>query len=96
LRYAKFEPYVLHVVNDDDAKPGFKGDVMLYDCETGEEREVTVTPALLERIQGAYGDYREAIERFCVSRQVPYFAAGVDMPFDELVLKVFRRGGFLR
>ena len=36
------------------------------------------------------------IERYCVSRQVPYFAADVDMPFDELVLKVFRSGGFLR
>ncbi len=96
LRYAKFEPYALHVVDKSDAQPGFKGDVMLYDCETGEEREVTVTPALLERIHDAYGDYRAAIERYCVSRQVPYFAADVDMPFDELVLKVFRSGGFLR
>ena len=36
------------------------------------------------------------IERFCTSRQVPYFAADIAMPFDELVLRVFRRGGFLR
>lgn len=96
LRYNKFEPYALHVVDSNEAKPNFKGDVMLYDVETGEEREVTVTPALLERIGEAYGEYRTNIERFCVSRQVPYFAADVDAPFDELVLSVFRRGGFLR
>jgi uncharacterized protein (DUF58 family) len=96
LRYNKFEPYALHVVDSSEAKPNFKGDVMLYDVETGEEREVTVTPALLERIGEAYAEYRTNIERFCVSRQVPYFAADVDTPFDELVLSVFRRGGFLR
>jgi len=27
---------------------------------------------------------------------VPYIAADVQMPFDELILRVFRRGGFLR
>lgn len=96
LRYNKFEPYALHLIDSREAKPDFKGDVVLYDVETGEEREVTVTPDLLERIQQAYGEYRTNLERFCVSRQVPYFAADVDTPFDELVLSVFRRGGFLR
>ena len=44
----------------------------------------------------AFDDYKLSIERFCTSRQVPYFAADVGIPFDELVLRVFRRGGFLR
>jgi uncharacterized protein (DUF58 family) len=96
LRYNKFEPYVLHVVDPADARPGLRGDVRIYDCETGDEREVTVTQKLLERIQQAYSDYLAEIERFCVGRQVPYFLADVDTPFDEQVLRVFRRGGFLR
>src|SRR5262249_8590680 len=37
LRYNKFEPFVLHIVDNDDAKPKVVGDVRLYDCETGEE-----------------------------------------------------------
>ena len=96
LRYNKFEPFVLHVVDPTEAKPDLKGDVRVYDCETGDEREVTVTPKLLERMQRAWGEYRDQVERFCTTRQVPYFAADVDTPFDELVLRVFRRGGFLR
>jgi hypothetical protein len=36
------------------------------------------------------------IQRFCVKNHVGYFAAEVDAPFEELVLRVFRRGGFLR
>jgi uncharacterized protein (DUF58 family) len=96
LRWNKFEPFVLHVVDQKEARPELKGDVRLYDCETGEEREVTVTDSLLDDMARAFEDYQKSIERFCTSRQVPYFAADVGKPFDELVLRVFRRGGFLR
>jgi uncharacterized protein (DUF58 family) len=96
LRYNKFEPYVLHIVEPADANPELKGDVRIYDCETGEEREITVTEDLLERMKDAFTEYRREIETHCVKNQVAYFAAGIDKPFDELVLQVFRRGGFLR
>jgi uncharacterized protein (DUF58 family) len=96
LRFNKFEPFVLHVVDHKEARPELKGDVRLYDCETGEEREVTVTDSLLDDMAQAFQNYQRSIERFCTSRQVPYFAADVSIPFDELVLRVFRRGGFLR
>ena len=96
LRYNKFEPYVLHIVDERDSRPVLKGDVRIYDCETGEEREVTVTAKLLEKMQGAWTEYLDQIEGFCTANQVPYFRADVDVPFDELVLRVFRRGGFLR
>ena len=96
LRYNKFEPFVLHVVSPSDATPDLKGDLVIYDCETGEEREVTVTNKVLQRYGEAYQSYRKRIERFCASRQVVYFSADIQVPFDELILRVFRKGGFLR
>jgi uncharacterized protein (DUF58 family) len=96
LRYNKFDPFVVHVVDKQEAKPKLAGDVLLYDCETGDEREVTVTAKVLERFEQAYGEYLSDIERFCSSKQVPYIQADVSVPFDELILRVFRRGGFLR
>jgi uncharacterized protein (DUF58 family) len=96
LRYNKFDPFVVHVVDRAEARPKLHGDVLLYDCETGEEREVTVTGKVLERFARAHADYEAQIERFCTMRQVPYVCADVDIPFDELILRVFRRGGFLR
>jgi uncharacterized protein (DUF58 family) len=96
LRYNKFDPFVVHVVDPSDAKPNLQGDVLVMDCETGDEREVTVTAKVLERFAGAYAEYLSGVERFCATRQVPYVAASLEVPFDELVLRVFRRGGFLR
>lgn len=96
LRYNKFDPFVVHVVDKQEAKPKLAGDVLLYDCETGDEREVTVTAKVLERFELAYGEYLSEIDRFCSAKQVPYIQADVAVPFDELILRVFRRGGFLR
>lgn len=96
LRYNKFDPFVVHIVDKEEAKPKLAGDVLLYDCETGDEREVTVTAKVLERFGRAYDKYLSDIDRFCTSKQVPYIQADVNVPFDDLILRVFRRGGFLR
>ncbi len=96
LRYNKFDPFVVHVTDKREAHPKLQGDVLLYDCETGDEREVTVTAKVLERFAEAHGKYLSEIEGFCATHQVPYIAADLSVPFDELILRVFRRGGFLR
>jgi uncharacterized protein (DUF58 family) len=96
LRYNKFDPFVVHVVDPIEARPKLHGDVLVYDCETGAEREVTVTAKIIDRFARAHAQYMADIDRFCATHQVPYVAARVDVPFDELILRVFRRGGFLR
>jgi uncharacterized protein (DUF58 family) len=96
LRYNKFDPFVVHIVDEAERKPKLAGDVLLYDCETGDEREVTITAKVLERFEKAYEEYVTEIDRFCARKQVPHIRADVTVPFDELILRVFRRGGFLR
>jgi uncharacterized protein (DUF58 family) len=96
LRFNGFEPYVVHLVDRQEATPPLNGDVLVYDVETGDEREVTVTPGVLERLNRAFSEYLSGVERFCKQKQVPYLTADIDTPFDEIVLRAFRKGGFLR
>jgi hypothetical protein len=96
LRYHKFDPFVVHVVDPEEAAPEHHGDVVVRDCETGDEREVTITAAVLGQLSRAHAQYAAEIERFCATHQVAYVAASVDRPLEELVLRVFRKGGFLR
>ncbi len=96
LRYNKFDPFVVHIVDPSEARPKLHGDVLVYDCETGDEREVTVTAKVLARFAEAHAQYLARVERYCSTHQVPYVAASVDVAFDEMILRVFRRGGFLR
>ena len=96
LRYAKFEPYVVHVADTEESRPKLQGDVLVYDCETGEEREVTVTSGVLAKFREAWEEYVKQIEHFCNAKQVPYVRADVGVPFEDMVLRIFRRGGFVR
>jgi uncharacterized protein (DUF58 family) len=96
LRFEGFEPYVIHMVDSREAAPALDGDLLVVDCETGDEREVTVTPGVLERLKAAFADYSTRLEHFCTNKRVPYLAADAATPFDEIVLRALRRGGFLK
>ncbi len=96
LRYNKFEPFVLQVYDEKEANPSLHGDLTLVDCETGEAKEVTISKALLEAYKREHDKYCAEISEFCTARALAYFRTHTKIPFDELVLKIFRSGGFLR
>jgi uncharacterized protein (DUF58 family) len=96
LRYNKFDPFVVHITDPRERELELFGDVTLYDCETGDERDVTVTPALLRQYREAYDLHLAEVERFCTGHMVPYTRADANVDFEELILRVFRKGGFLR
>ena len=96
LRYNKFEPFVLQVYDQREAEPQLHGDLALVDCETGDTREVTVSKSLLEAYQREHEKYCQELEAYCTKYAMPFFRTHTSIPFDQLVLKIFRSGGFLR
>jgi uncharacterized protein (DUF58 family) len=96
LRYHKFEPFVLQVYDLREASPKLHGDLALVDCETGDTREVTVSKSLLEAYEREHENYCQELEAYCTKYAMPFFRTHTSIPFDELVLKIFRSGGFLR
>jgi len=96
LRYHKFEPFVLQVYDQREAEPKLHGDLALVDCETGDVKEVTITKALLEAYTREHEAYCKELEAYCTKYAMPFFRTHTGIPFDELVLKIFRSGGFLR
>lgn len=95
LRYHKFSPIVIHLFDERELDPALQGELQLVDCETGDVREVTVTPGLLERYKQVWGKFCDELETYCSKRDILYFRVPVQTPFDELVLRIFRAGGFL-
>ena len=96
LRYNKFEPFVLQVYDQREADPQLHGDLALVDCETGDTREVTVSRSLLEAYKREHEKYCKDLEQFCTARALPFFRTTTAIPFEELILRIFRSGGFLR
>ncbi len=99
LRFRKHEPIAIQVLDPVECRPemtGLRGDVRLIDCEGDGETDVTITPATLRDYAAAHERFCDALAQACRSRGVPYFRAEIDVPFDELVLRMFRLGGLLR
>jgi uncharacterized protein (DUF58 family) len=92
----RFQVVLVQVLDRDEVNPDLTGDLRLVDAETGESREVSVTPQLLSR-------YREALNTFCghltdTARKhgMEYLQVTTDTPFEELLLKTLRGSGLLK
>jgi len=99
LRFQKHEVVAIQIIDPLEANPvdtGVRGDVTLVDVEGDATREVTLSAAMLEAYAEAHERFCKTLENKCRKRGMPYFRAAIDEPFDELVLRIFRRGGVLR
>ncbi len=96
LRYHRFEPVVVQLVDERELHPNLRGDILLVDVETNQTKEITLTPRLLDKYRAAHKAFSSELEGHCKSRQIPYFQASVQTPFDDLVIGMLRSGGILK
>lgn len=96
LHFQQFETYVIHIVDPKEYAPEARGDVDLIDAETGERFAMTLTPWLKKQLKAAFEAYCTEIESYCSRRQMLYIRTPIDVSLDDIVLKIFRQGGFLK
>ncbi|MDD9970729.1 MAG: DUF58 domain-containing protein, partial [Myxococcales bacterium] len=93
LRYARFETQVLQITDPRDAAPSLHGDVTLRDAETHELRQVTITPRVLSRYREQYQEHQARVRHYCGDKHIPLLRLPLDVPAEDAVLRMLRRGG---
>jgi len=88
--------FALQVIGHEDVNPGVRGELQLVDSESNTSREITITSDLLEAYKKELAHFCEEIQHYCVKYQLGYVRTVTDFPFEELILKVFRQGRFLK
>lgn len=73
-----------------------RGEVRFVDAESGEHLDLDVTPGLARAYHDAWVGHTEAIAAFCRRFRVPYVRASAEDPFEDIVLRTFREGGFVQ
>ncbi len=96
LRYRKFDIFLLQIVCDEELDPRVRGEVKFIDAETRERIELTVSEPTLNYYKGTVEKFFSGIEDYCLKRQIDYIRTSTSIPFEELVLKYLRYGGFLK
>lgn len=95
LRYHRFEPMVLQVYDEREFSVSLRGDVELVDCETGRTRRMTASPQMSLQLEEAFEEFSMQLAEYCTNHRMLYVRTPVQKSFEELVLDVFRAGGFL-
>ena len=95
LRTLGHDVFAVHVTSRADRDPGSLGDARFVDAETGELRDLEVTPRLADAYMAAWEKHTEELVRFCGRYGIGYVRADAERPFEEIVLKAFRQGRFL-
>ena len=95
LRTLGHDVFVVHVASQADRDAGAFGDVRFVDTETGDRREIEVTPRLAAAYRAAWEAHASELEHFCGRYNITYLRADAERPFEDVVLKAFRQGRFL-
>lgn len=96
LKYPRHDVYAIHVTDAEDDAPPVRGDLRLVDSETGEFREIVVTDDLLAKYRESLARLRDGVEGFCIRNEMGYARTDSGVAFDELVMRILRRGGLLQ
>jgi uncharacterized protein (DUF58 family) len=91
----RFQITLVQVMDDTELHPDLLGDLKLVDSETGEEREISVSPGLLRDYQAAVDRFCGDLQGFCRHYGLDYIRTSTSTPFEDLVLKYLRRVGLV-
>lgn len=95
LRYYKYEIYAIQLVDESEFQTELRGDIELIDHETGEVLTTTMTPRLMQSYREAFDEFCAELEEFCLKSEMTLFRAPIQIPFEDLILDIFRKRGFL-
>ena len=94
-RYHRFEPFVIHVLSDDELVPTVRGEARLLDAESRIPVEVSVDGPALDAYARARDAYFAATETFCQRHHIDYLRTTTSIPSDDLILRYLRIGGLI-
>lgn len=90
-----FDLVLIHLLAPAELDPPLGGDLLLTDAETGERREVALTPETrrdyLENLRGLCN----RAEDFCRRSGADYFRVSTALPFEDFILTHLTHGGVL-
>lgn len=93
LRQRRYEPHLIQVHTQEEAKPELLGEIELEDIETGEERKVIITERRLKEYRERFAEFLKNIAVYCRNYGLSCTHSTTDIPFDQLILRMMRTAG---
>ncbi|MBN1974099.1 MAG: DUF58 domain-containing protein [Sedimentisphaerales bacterium] len=95
LQWNKHEVFCIQTQNPDERRCILKGDVELECVETAQRRKITITGSIASAYEQAVRQWNTELETFCARHGIGLVSTSSDIPFDEVIQKILRRGGLV-
>lgn len=89
------ETHVIQILDPLERDPGWEGELLLRDSETGEERHFWLTEEDGRGYRQLFQDFLKGVERACAGRHMDYRLWMTDCPFEDFFRAWLDRGSVL-
>jgi uncharacterized protein (DUF58 family) len=96
LLFLKHDIICFQTLAREDVRPDLLGETLLTDAESGAEYKTIIRRADLERYRAVFSSFMDDLEQFCKRMEIRFLSSSDDVNFVDVVLKLFRRGGFVK
>ena len=95
LQYHRHDVFCLQVQDDLDTKCDWKGDVDLTCAETGQHQRVTIGPREARIYEAAVAEWNAGLKKSCARRGIGLASTTPEIPFEQVITDILRRGGLV-
>lgn len=95
LRYFRQDVFAVQILSADEPRPELPDEVLVVDIEDGDAQRLRVTPGLLEAYEKKFQEHAQQINAYCKRYGWGFVQTSTAVPFEDLILQVFRQGRFL-
>ena len=95
LLYKKQDVILVHILAPEELSPAMEGQIRLLDSETGEARDISVTPQMLSQYDKELNSFMNNIREFCSRIGAAYIQVSSAEPIEKIVFEKFTRAGIL-
>lgn len=95
LQWHRHDVFCLQVMDDNDTKCDWKGDMTLECCETAATQRVTISPTEARKYEAAVVEWNESLRKECARRSIGLASTTPEIPFERVIQDILRRGGLV-
>ena len=95
LQFYKHDIYCLQVMDDNDTRCDWKGDIEIECVETRQHQRITVSPREAKMYEKAVTDWNAGLKRCCAQRGIGLASTSPEVAFDSVIQDILRRGGLV-
>ena len=96
VRRFRHDVFNIQILTPDEVLPQFPDEAMLVDSESGEPQRLRMSPALIAAYQEEMKKLTSGIEEYCSRYGWGYVRTETQIPFEDLVIKIFKQDRFIR